>query len=103
MSFIIICPKCGHNNTEEDIEYTTITCGASCGCEGYEYELNCSSCNNEIDSGSSWGEFERKEVAEEIQEQLLSDIQNIKELSNNNRRVLVTFGDSITRSTVGSR
>lgn len=70
MSFIFKCTKCGHNNNEDDIEYTNTSCGASCGCTGYEYELICDTCGNKISSGSEWGEFDRKEVAEEIQEEL---------------------------------
>ncbi|MDA2567492.1 transcription initiation factor TFIIIB [Bacillus cereus] len=73
MDFIFQCTKCGHNNTEEDIDYTNTTCGGSCGCEGYEYDLTCSECGNEIYIGSEFGQFDRKEVAEEIQEELLTN------------------------------
>lgn len=70
MSFIFKCKECGHNNTEEDIDYTTTTCGESCGCEGYEFELICDVCGSEIYSGGEFGEFDRIEVAEEIKEEL---------------------------------
>lgn len=71
MEFIFKCAECGHNNTEEDIDYTNTICGESCGCEGYEYELICSSCGDKIYRGSGFGEFNRKEVAEDIQEEIL--------------------------------
>ncbi|AJI29754.1 hypothetical protein BF28_3643 [Bacillus cereus E33L] len=48
------CNKCGHNNTEEDIDYTNMLCGEPCGCECNEYELICSSCGDEICSGNGW-------------------------------------------------
>lgn len=95
MSPIIRCPKCEHNNTEEDIDYRTMTCGASCGCEGYEYELICSSCGREIDSGGDWGEFDREEIAEEIVEMLNPKKQDVEKSSNKNR-TLAPYGDSIT-------
>lgn len=65
------CNKCGHNNTEEDIDYTNMLCGEPCGCECNEYELICSSCGDEICSGNGWWEFDRKEAAEDAQEKLL--------------------------------
>ncbi|MCU5514413.1 hypothetical protein OCF62_07490 [Bacillus wiedmannii] len=63
----IKCKKCGHFNTENDVEQTASTsCGASCGCIGYEYELICGNCGNEIYSGREWGEFDRTEVFDDI-------------------------------------
>ncbi|MEK4501151.1 hypothetical protein [Bacillus sp. FSL R12-0069] len=94
MSFIFKCKKCGHNNTEEDIDYINTTCGVGCGCEGYEYDLTCSACLNEISSGSSWGEFDREVVAEEIHDELLPEVQETKELNSQNKTIL-TLGDSI--------
>ncbi|HDR7640749.1 TPA: transcription initiation factor TFIIIB [Bacillus wiedmannii] len=64
------CKGCGHLNTEDDIDYTNTTCGASCGCDGYEYELICGNCGDEIHSGSEWGEFDRTEVFDDIIDEL---------------------------------
>lgn len=71
MTKTIECKKCGHLNNEDDIEQTaSTTCGASCGCIGYEFELICGNCGDEIYSGSEWGEFDRVEVFEDIVDSL---------------------------------
>ncbi|WP_246882350.1 hypothetical protein [Bacillus sp. WL1] len=96
MSFSIPCSKCGHLNTEDNIEQTGYTsCGASCGCEGYEYELICSNCGNVIYNGSQWGEFDKKEIAEDIVEELIPNVKSEKE-STNKSTTLAFLGDSIT-------
>ncbi|WP_257149800.1 hypothetical protein [Bacillus cereus] len=95
MNFIFKCNECGHNNTEEDIDYSNTTCGAGCGCEGYEYDLTCSACLNEISSGSSYGEFDREAVAEEIHDELFQSVPDTRELNSLNK-VILPFGDSIT-------
>ncbi|WP_223262124.1 hypothetical protein [Bacillus wiedmannii] len=70
----IKCKKCGHFNTENDVEQTGATsCGTGCGCIGYEYELICGKCDNEIYSGREWGEFDRTEVFDEIIDKLGED------------------------------
>ncbi|QWI52507.1 transcription initiation factor TFIIIB [Bacillus mycoides] len=70
MTKTIECKKCGHLNDDGDIYYMNTTCGASCGCEGYEYDLTCSACDNEIYSGSEWGQFDRTEVFDDIIDEL---------------------------------
>lgn len=96
MSFIFKCNQCGHNNTEEDIEYTFMTCGASCGCEGYESELICSACGNEMYRRSNWGQFDREEVAEEIQDELFPSTQEEEKELDNKNKIILPVGDSIT-------
>ncbi|AQQ66181.1 MULTISPECIES: hypothetical protein [Bacillus cereus group] len=71
MTKTIECKKCGHLNTENDVDYMNTTCGESCGCEGYEYDLTCSACGNEIYRGSEWGQFDRTEVFDEIIDELV--------------------------------
>lgn len=73
MTKTIECKKCGHLNTEDGIDYTSGTCGESCGCESYEYYLTCSACDNEIYSGSEWGQFDRTEVFNEIIDELAEE------------------------------
>lgn len=73
MSFTISCDKCQNEVTEKDIEYTgSFTCGASCGCLGYEFALICD-CGNEFYEGQNWGDFDREEAEEEIREELIQN------------------------------
>ncbi|WP_229135820.1 hypothetical protein [Bacillus sp. RIT694] len=94
MNFIFKCSRCGHDNTEEDIDYINTTCGAGGGCEGYEYDLTCSACGHEIYKGQEWGQFDREAVAEEIYDELFPNVQDTKE-SNEKNITIETYGDSI--------
>jgi hypothetical protein len=93
MSSSIECNKCGLQNTEQDVEQIgSFTCGESCGCIGYEYALICD-CGNVIYENSSWGEFDKEAVWEEIKETFLPTPE--KRVSKG-QKTFSTLGDSIT-------
>lgn len=94
MSFSIKCDKCNHEITEKDIDYSN--CVNDEGEDYHEFDLTCGNCFNEIFKGSGWGETSFDEVVGEITSSLFPSPK--KEIENG-RKVLISFGDSIVKST----
>ena len=90
MKLHIECEACQTTLNESAIEYNTFICDPECGCEGYEFSLDCHKCGNEIYTGSSYGEFDLEEAIDEIVEHF-----NPKEVVKSKSRGFMLFGDSI--------
>ena len=62
----IKCPKCGHVNTEEQIDHWPS--GNEEGEDFYEFDLDCAGCDDVLFHGSDWGDYNQEDAVEQIEE-----------------------------------